>query len=782
MTTTTPPEIKVVVGIDIGAESTKVVLGAQKWACEIVRSPSGLHATPTAVSYATKIRQVGEAATLQRNANTILYLNRLLFNNATTANNNNNGSCGGDLLKLEDFYSFESSTTSDSGVQVEVDFKGERQTFSAAAVLAVLMRQLQSSVQATIQRMEGQSTTTPAEQIQYVVAVPPNHILDHQALLDAAFAAGWCHVQLVETSVAHAMAYQRKFPDIGKLEENGQEGNDNHGESKGKVVMVVDMGHGQTAVTLVQFGGKASPATDAMEVDSKEDGKEGENKEGNNTNNCPFTILASKTNASLGATSVDLRLWQHFQSTNPKLGHIQPKSRGGQRLLQGAHKLKHLLSQLPEGQVTVENVGENDTDVNLQATRNTLSELCHAEMTALKTLLTEALDEAKITDVSTIHAVEVLGGGCRIPWVQETIQQALTDATTLSKSLDDTSAALGAALVGDALVASPTDDNNKDVLMDGKQVVLAMPGPSEDEAAALERRQQLRQAEEAMAAGDQDEHSKSETFNQIEAKILELRSAKNNNKHGGLLPGQELDDYLNQIDDWLFSEQADNASLGDMETKLQEVLTKTQELCADYYKAIKQDTLQMEQEMELAAKQAKEEAEANGGNGDDDDADHDTRRLPKKRRMEIVMKNKAEANELFKDGNWRFAAARYTKALTHCAKFVDLSPDDIKEVQELKLTLNLNLALAYTKMDNFDQALRVCNEALAIDDASAKAYFRRASVLYEKKKWDEAKKDIVQAKKLAEGDKAIQKLADRIELQLKKQKQKEKKMASKMFG
>ena len=132
--------------------------------------------------------------------------------------------------------------------------------------------------------------------------------------------------------------------------------------------------------------------------------------------------------------------------------------------------------------------------------------------------------------------------------------------------------------------------------------------------------------------------------------------------------------------------------------------------------------------MEEEAKKGQNERDTEE-EGDDDD--HDNRRLPKKRRMEIVMKNKAEANELFSDGNYKFAAARYTKALSHCAKFVDLNPDDVTEVNALKLSLNLNLALAYLKLDNPDQALRVCNDALAIDENSAKALHRRASIYYE---------------------------------------------------
>ena len=37
--------------------------------------------------------------------------------------------------------------------------------------------------------------------------------------------------------------------------------------------------------------------------------------------------------------------------------------------------------------------------------------------------------------------------------------------------------------------------------------------------------------------------------------------------------------------------------------------------------------------------------------------------------------------------------SRYNKSLTHCAKFFDLSPEQTKEVDEVKLSLNLNMAM-----------------------------------------------------------------------------------------
>ena len=58
-----------------------------------------------------------------------------------------------------------------------------------------------------------------------------------------------------------------------------------------------------------------------------------------------------------------------------------------------------------------------------------------------------------------------------------------------------------------------------------------------------------------------------------------------------------------------------------------------------------------------------------------------------------------EGNELFKDGNYQWAVGRYTKALTHSAKFFDLNDDDKAEVEALKLSLFLNLAQCFIKLE-----------------------------------------------------------------------------------
>ena len=240
--------------------------------------------------------------------------------------------------------------------------------------------------------------------------------------------------------------------------------------------------------------------------------------------------------------------------------------------------------------------------------------------------------------------------------------------------------------------------------------------------------------------------------------------------------------FLDGTDDWLFSDECSDATLEDMEKKWLSVETTMKDMCADYLKAKKEESDAKEREIEEEAKVGAALREAEKAENGDDEADHDTRKLPTKRRMDIVMKNKKEANELFVDKNYRHAAARYAKALTHCSKFFDLSPAEQKEVNETKLSLYLNIALAYIKLEKLDNALQSCNDALKIDEKNTKALYRRATVLYQKRKFDDAVKDLSQAEKLVPDDKAVLKLRKLVDQQLAKQKKKEKAFAKKMFA
>ena len=80
------------------------------------------------------------------------------------------------------------------------------------------------------------------------------------------------------------------------------------------------------------------------------------------------------------------------------------------------------------------------------------------------------------------------------------------------------------------------------------------------------------------------------------------------------------------------------------------------------------------------------------------------------------------------------------------------------------------------------QAIRACDEALAIDGKSVKALFRRATAREQKGLYDEAKADLATCAELAPEDKSVPKLMARVDAQIARQKAKEKKMYGKMFG
>ena len=98
--------------------------------------------------------------------------------------------------------------------------------------------------------------------------------------------------------------------------------------------------------------------------------------------------------------------------------------------------------------------------------------------------------------------------------------------------------------------------------------------------------------------------------------------------------------------------------------------------------------------------------------------------------MRLVVKNKEEGTELFKGGNFRPAAARYHKSLSHAAKFFDLGPEDEKEVKNIKTLLYLNLASCYIKLENWDQVVRNCDFALELDPVNPKVYPHPIPLIY----------------------------------------------------
>ncbi|KAF0689509.1 Aste57867_19066 [Aphanomyces stellatus] len=475
-------------------------------------------------------------------------------------------------------------------------------------------------------------------------------------------------------------------------------------------------------------------------------------------------VLATAYNPHLGSVNFERHLYAHFQA-KLKASHgvdIKPASRQSRRLLTACEQLKKLLSTIPEAMVHAENLIP-DTDITLSITKAEFEKLCSGEAATLAALLEGLLVDAAVApaDIST---VEIVGGGTRKPIVQDAIVKAIGPHVILGRMLDSaTAVAIGAAFAEDLATSFDV-------------VVL-------DHEIALEREMQRQDEMMRLLANKR---------NEIETFVYEIRG-KRDQKHGHLIDYAAVNPFLDAAEDWFYSDEADNATLDDATARVLALKTDIVNACEAYFAAVAKDEKELEAHLELESQKAALE------NKDDDD--HDFRKLKTPDRMRLVVKNKDEGNELFKGGNVQHAAARYVKALTHATKFFDLRPDEAAEVKAIKLSLYLNLAQCYLKMESWQKAVVNCKDALDIDPSNTKALYRRALGYEKLKDFEAAFNDITvrlssmflkldacgvqyiqEALRLNPEDKAIVLGHKRLDAYMKKQQEKEKKMWTKAFA
>lgn len=446
--------------------------------------------------------------------------------------------------------------------------------------------------------------------------------------------------------------------------------------------------------------------------------------------------------------------------------------------------MRKLLSQLSESQITVENLTDNG-DVHFTLKRDDMASLCVDLLNRFRSLIAGVIAESGTGVV--VDAVEIVGGGVRMPVIQQLILQALGEEKPLGAKLDDGSVAVGAALLYKKSVSSPAADNSpaveaknietstESIPMDVDDTPLeAVDNSIGFSAAELET---LRALELTLQAKDEDVNQLQSAYNRLESYILEMRNAPRQ-KFGQTIDSGRLNTVLDEYETWLW-DNSETATLIELQEKDAALRTSMSEICAVFFTKREEERKRVEDALQEEAVKAAMEKAANG----EEDEDHDNRKLKKADRMRLVVKNKDEGTELFKGGNFRPAAARYHKALTHAAKFFDLSKEDEEEVKNLKVTLYCNLASCYIKLENWEQVQRNCDDALKLEPRSVKALFRRASYYEQRKDWENALNDYRQCAEINDSeDKLVTKGMDRVKKEIAKMKDKEKKMWGKAFS
>lgn len=270
-------------------------------------------------------------------------------------------------------------------------------------------------------------------------------------------------------------------------------------------------------------------------------------------------------------------------------------------------------------------------------------------------------------------------------------------AEKLGAKLDDASIAVGAALLGKDAISAPTtppEAGAAPMEVEGARGMLS----SEELARLIAEEDELEAADAAAAA-------LAAKRNEMEAFVLESRNLSSR-KHGELIDTSRLAPLLDAAEEWIYSEEGENATLETLSTKMDQLIADVGEVTMTYNAKLAELKVAEEAALEAAAAKAAAEKAANG-----EDEDHDTRKLKYPDRMRLVLKNKEEGTELFQGQNWRPAAARYNKALTHAAKFVDLSPEQRAEVNSVKLSLHLNIAQCWLKITDAENYLTQVHHA-----------------------------------------------------------------------
>jgi molecular chaperone DnaK (HSP70) len=386
-----------IVGVDLGNQKSILVLDDG----EIFRSDTGSIAVPTLVTFAQRARYVGdEAASFQSPDGTVSLLPLCL------ASSHDEVESDASLGAMLQHSSSRLLGNADRLSYLEINYCGNIEKFSPAEVLAIPLGQYARRLEAVygpdvrlaFPVPHGTKETAAAAIVcaARIAGIQPDRVdvLDSAEALVAAYNRKLAALRPVDVEALHVrkpVAFEKIY--FLPIALNVQD----------KVVVIIDMGHVQSTVVAVRVlvhpkEGTAASKTEAVAT--------------------PVGVAAS---TRLGALSFDHCLYEHLSRMVEQKYKVSitPGSKRGLRLLKACERLRKLLSQLAEAQVSIENVTDNG-DFNFSLRRDELAALCSRPLQELKDLLQKAVPATE-----AVAGVEVLGGGVRMHLVQSALAEVL---------------------------------------------------------------------------------------------------------------------------------------------------------------------------------------------------------------------------------------------------------------------------------------------------------------------------------------------------------------------
>lgn len=361
------------IGIDLGS-SKFVIAVAKKGGVEILTNDASYRQTPTLVSYGPE-RIAGDKAVqkIKKNINNSVFLPTRFL-----------GEVSNEQMKLEQPFLFSKVHLNEQHHPIfSLNYEAEQININAEQLLAGVFNEAISVLK-----------LNNIDQKEAVVSVPSffNQV-ERQAVIDAAKIAGLEITKLYNESAANVMNYG--IFRMGDLDPKNP-----------RLVGFVDMGHSKTSIFFANIW------------KDKAD------------------ILFETSDPNLGTRNLDLMMLSHYTHAFEQKHRINlnesPKSVF--RLLEAIERQRKILTANPEAVLSVECIYE-DIDFSHLLTREEFEAINQKVIQQLATLMNDVLKQLSPEVRQTLHSVERVGGGTRIPFVEKIIASTF-GFEQVSKTLD----------------------------------------------------------------------------------------------------------------------------------------------------------------------------------------------------------------------------------------------------------------------------------------------------------------------------------------------------------
>ena len=388
------------VGIDLGTTYSCVGVW-QNDKVEIIANDQGQRTTPSYVAFTDTERLIGDAAKNQvamNPHNTVFDAKRLIGRKF------DDPSVQSDMKH----WPFTLKPGTEGKPTIEVEYKGEKKTFSAEEISSMVLTKMKQIAEAYL-----------GKEVKNAVITVPAYFNDsqRQATKDAGTIAGMNVMRIINEPTAAAIAYG--------LDQKGGEKN----------ILIFDLGGGTFDVSLLSI----------------EDGI--------------FEVKATAGDTHLGGEDFDNRLVDYFcQEFKRKFRKdLTTSQRALRRLRTACERAKRTLSSSTQAPIEIDSLFEG-IDFNSQITRARFEELNLDYFRKTMAPVEKVLRDSKLSK-SQVDEVVLVGGSSRIPRVQKLLQEFFNGKELCQSINPDEAVAYGATVQAAVLSGKGAGSKLDDLLL-----------------------------------------------------------------------------------------------------------------------------------------------------------------------------------------------------------------------------------------------------------------------------------------------------------------------------